>query len=66
MYLKQMLGIFSMNQISLPVSLLLGELCTLSQLFQSPQTDTSRGQPRLGTLVAVVHISVTLVTTICK
>ena len=44
--------------------ILLGELYVLWEVFQSPQTEvpypqTNGGQPRLGKLVAVVHISVT-------
>ena len=43
---------------------ILRELYILREVFQSPQTEvpypqTNGGQPRLGMLVAVVHISVT-------
>ena len=45
---------------------LLGELHVLRQVFQGPQIEvpnppTSGGQPRLGTLVAIVHISITYI-----
>ena len=48
------------------ISLTLGELYVLREVVQSPQTEvpypqTNGGQPCLGTLVAVVHISVTYI-----
>ena len=48
----------------------MGELQILREVFQNPQTkvpypQTNGGQPRLGMLVAVVHISVTYIAKAC-